>query len=164
MKHLSGNVLLFIVFTVAMLSVKPISGQKAIKKNDKTLIENSIKDRHFTFHAESALPLRMPTKNLTTDYEVQISGNTLISSLPYFGRAYKAEIGVISSPLDFTSYNISYAVSPYKKSGWNVVINVKNRDDLRYSFTLFNNGTASLNVTSISRDPISFHGYITWIK
>jgi Domain of unknown function (DUF4251) len=164
MKHLSGNVLLFLVFSVAMLSVKHISGQKATDKNDTTKFENDIRNKHFIFHAQTVLPMRMATRNLTTDYEAKVSGDTLSSSLPYFGRAFKADIGAVNSPLDFTSTAFSYAVTPYKKNGWNVVISVKDKDDLKYSFTLFNNGSASLNVTSSSRDPISFHGYLTGIK
>ncbi|HVZ95561.1 MAG TPA: DUF4251 domain-containing protein [Chitinophagaceae bacterium] len=164
MKHLNGNISLFIIFLAAVLSVKHISGQKTTKREDTTTIENGIKNKRFIFYAQTALPMRMTSRNLTTDYEVKVAGDTLISSLPYFGRAYKAEIGSVDSPLDFTSTAFSYTVSAYKKNGWNVVINVKDREGLTYSFTLFNNGSASLNVTSTSRDPISFRGYVTAIK
>lgn len=117
--------------------------------------------RHFSFIAQTVTPLRGRFRNLTTMYDVKISGDTLVSYLPFFGRAYTATINETESPLNFTSTDFSYTVTPHKKSGWNVVIKPKDNTTVQqYSFTIFSNGTASLNVINTSRDPISFNGYI----
>ncbi len=94
-------------------------------------------------------------------YDVTVSRDTLISHLPYFGRAYTAPLNPSESGLDFTSTNFSYTVTPHKKSGWDVVVKPKDNTSVQqFSFTIYTNGTASLNVISTSRDAISFNGYI----
>lgn len=132
-------------------------------KNDakKLAIKNMIDSQYFVFEAQTVSPLRGNFRNLTSSYDVCVNKDTLRSYLPFFGRAYIAPINQTKSPLDFTSTNFTYTVSPYKKSGWNIVIKPKDKTDVQqYSFIIFDNGNASLNVLSTSRDEISFHGYV----
>jgi len=157
MKYLSGNILLLGVFIIALFSVKALSGQKNTAKHPP-ITQSSLDNRHFTFHAHTALPLQMRVRNLVSDYTVSVSGDTLRSDLPYFGRAYTAVIGETTSPLDFTSHDFTSKVTPHRKGGWNVVIHINDRSDLVYSFVIFSNGSASLTVTGGNRDTISFNG------
>ena len=86
----------------------------------------------------------------------------MISNLPYYGRAYSASINPSENGLNFTSTNFDYTVTPRKKGGWEVLIKPKDANDVReMTFTIFENGTASLYVTSNNRESISFNGYIT---
>lgn len=133
------------------------------KKNDdkKIAFKNMIDSQYFVFEAQSATPMRGNFRNLTSEYEVTVTKDTLISNLPYFGRAYNSQYNPTKSSLDFTSTNFSYSVSPHKKNGWDIIIKPKDKTDiLQYFFTVFDNGSASLTVTSNSRDPISFNGYV----
>ena len=123
----------------------------------KTMVDS----QHFVFVAQSVIPLRGRFRNLTSLYDVSISKDTMVSYLPYFGRAYSAPINPSDAGLDFTSTNFLYSVTPHKKSGWDVVIKPKDKMEIQqYLFTIYDNGSASLNVISTSRDPISFNGYI----
>ena len=120
-----------------------------------------VDSQHFVFVAQSVIPLRGQFRNLTSVYDVNISKDTLVSYLPYFGRAYSAPLNPSESGLNFTSTNFSYTVTPNKKSGWDVMVKPKDNTDVQqFLFTIYDNGSASLNVTSNSRDAISFNGYI----
>ncbi len=138
------------------------TAQKNSKDNaQKISYKNMIDSQHFVFEAQSVNPLRGRFRNLTSLYEVRVNKDSLISYLPFFGRAYNPQYNPTGSALDFTSTNFSYTVTPYKKNGWNVIIKPKDKNDIeQYFFTIYDNGTASLNVTSYSRDAISFNGYI----
>ncbi|MCS3794954.1 hypothetical protein GGD38_000292 [Chitinophagaceae bacterium OAS944] len=53
-------------------------------------------------------------------------------------------------------------MSNRKKGGWNVTITPKDVQDPRQlTMSIFDNGTASVVVTSYNRQPISFNGYVT---
>ena len=120
-----------------------------------------VDSQHFVFVAQSASPLRGSFRNLTSQYDVTVSNDTMESYLPYFGRAYTAPITPSESGLNFTSTNFSYEVTPGKKNAWVVSIKPKDRQDVQqYLFTIYDNGSANLNVTSVSRDAIYFLGYI----
>jgi hypothetical protein len=91
-----------------------------------------------------------------------MSQDTLISYLPYFGRAQVAPVDPTKNSLDFTSTDFEYTKTVNKKGGWDILIKPKDQRDVQQlSFRIFDNGSASLGVASANRDPITFQGYIT---
>jgi len=159
MKHLKY---LFIVLA-ACLAFSNCSTNKKISKNsaEDVSYSNMVDSQKFVFVAESMNPLRGRLRTLTSPYDVTVLKDTLQSYLPYFGRSYNPSIAETTSPLDFTSTNFSYSVSPFKKDAWTITIKPKDKSSIQqYHFTVFNNGSATLNVTSTSSDPISFNGRI----
>ena len=153
------------LFTTCLLLVTSSQCLKAQENKEddakKTAFKNMIDSQHFVFEAQSVTPLRGNFRNLTSSYDVTVKKDILISYLPYFGRAYNAPINETQSVLDFTSTNFSYSVSPHKKNGWDIIIKPKDKTEIQqYFFTVFDNGNASLNVTSTSRDAITFNGYV----
>jgi hypothetical protein len=157
------NILFLTCLAVITFSQYSTAQKNAEDKTDskKLAFKNMVDSQHFIFVAQSVTPLRVRFRNLTSEYDVSISRDTMVSYLPYFGRATTAPLNPSESGLNFTSTNFSYSVAPYKKSGWNVEIKPKDKTDIQqFLFTIYDNGSASLNVNSISRDPISFMGYI----
>ncbi|MEP6951534.1 MAG: DUF4251 domain-containing protein [Ginsengibacter sp.] len=157
------NALLMTGLAVIIFSLSSFAQSSFADKSDpkKIAFKNMVDSQHFVFVAQSVSPLRGRFRNLTSSYDVNISKDTMICYLPYFGRAYSAPIDPSSGGLDFTSTNFSYSVTPHKKDGWNVMIKPKDNTNVQQLlFTIFDNGSASLNVTSTSRDPISFNGHI----
>ena len=137
--------------------------QKNTEKKDakKIAVKNMIDSQHFVFEAQTVLPFRGSFRNVTSPYSVTVQKDSMISYLPYFGRAYNPPIDPTDHALNFTSTNFSYSTEPQKKNGWNVIIKPKDKSEIRqYMFTIYDNGKASLQVMSNSRDPISFNGYI----
>ena len=116
--------------------------------------------KEFVFKAQSATPMSGMTRQLTTDYDVRFLGDSVISYLPYFGRAYSAGYGE-GGGIDFTSTKFEYKVIERKKGGWAVSIKPKDvRDVQTMNFSISENGYATLQVNSNNRQPISFYGYI----
>ena len=136
------------------------TGTQTAKLNSAD-VENMVSNKNFIFVAERVNPLRGMTRNLTSEYDVMIFKDSLVSYLPYFGRAYQAPINPNEGGIQFTSTDFSYATNSTKNKSWMVSVKPRdNRDIQELSFNIFDNGTATLNVTSLNIDPISFTGYV----
>lgn len=123
-------------------------------------VSNLMSGKSFIFIAQRMNPMSGPQKPLTSYYDVVVSKDTVNSFLPYFGRSYVGIINTSESPLQFISTNFSYKVSE-GKNGWEVAIAPNDRREIQsLNFTVFNNGSATLNVTSTNREAISFSGYV----
>lgn len=146
---------------IAMV-VLPAALQGQEGKDKQEVIKSLIESKQYVFKAQTALPSRGRTRPLNTEFDLRVSGDSLISYLPYFGRAYSAPINPSQGPLNFTSTDFDYKVSDRKKGGWDIDIRPKDVQDPRQmSLRVFDNGSASLTVTSNNRQPISFNGFIT---
>ncbi len=126
-----------------------------------TDIKSLIESRRFEFVAESANPLRGRTIFLSQGYTFRVQPDTLVSFLPYYGRAYQANLDPSSAGIKFNSTDFEYVEKPRKNGRWEIQIQPK---DISQSPQLFlsihENGQASLRVISIDRQSISFQGYI----
>lgn len=109
------------------------------------------------------MPTGSRNRQITSDFDLRISGDTLVCYLPYFGRAYVAPIDITKGGFQFTSTKFDYTiVDNKKKNGWDILIKPKDVSDVRdLSFTIFENGNATLRITSDNRQPIAYDGYIT---
>lgn len=165
---MKNNILFIKLLLILFISLSVFSSCSSTKntsasKNDlsPTTVKNMIDSHHFTFVAETVNPLRGRFRNLTSRYDVTVSPDSLTSYLPYFGRAYTAPIDPSQGGISFTSTNFFYEANIDKSNKWNVVIKPRDKQDVQQlNFTVFGNGSASLSVTSNSRDPISFNGHL----
>jgi len=129
----------------------------AQSKSVKALVES----KTYVFKAQSALPMSGPARNLTSDYDLRISPESVISYLPYFGRAYVAPMDPSKSALEFTSKDFTYTATPGKKEGWTVTIKPNDYKGVQLmTLSISSEGYASLQVTSTNRQAISFNGTI----
>ncbi len=128
-------------------------------------IKNLLGSQQYIFYAQSVTPFSGRQRFLTSDYTVTVSKDTVLSDLPYFGRAYAAPIGSNDGGIKFTSVDFEYKISERKKGGWEINIKPKDGQGVQQlALTIYNNGTAYLFVNSNSRQSISFNGYITGKK
>ncbi|HEV7621823.1 MAG TPA: DUF4251 domain-containing protein, partial [Flavisolibacter sp.] len=95
---------------------------RAQAKNEKTKFSDLINSRDFIFKAQTVLPLSGSFRNLTSEYDVVVSPDSVNANLPYFGRAYTAPIGESSGGINFISTNYEYNVKPWKKGSWQITI------------------------------------------
>lgn len=152
--------------TMLVISLVAVSGLRAQEdKNNKkaekeAAVKAMIEAQRYVFKPQSANPMRGRTMQLTSEYTVKVNKDTIISDLPYFGRSFTAPIDPTRGGIQFNSTKFDYALTPIKK-GWQVVIRPKDVSDVQqFLFTIFNNGSATLQVTSTNRTPISFNGYV----
>ena len=157
MKSLFATLLLLLPFT-ATFAQSNAEDKKAAKL---AAIKNMVEGQNYIFQAQQALPLGGRTRQLTSEYDLKVTKESITSYLPYFGRAYTAPIDPTKGGIQFTSKDFGYNLSPNKKDGWTAVIKPKdNRDVQSMTLNISSEGYTSLQVTSINRQPISFSGII----
>jgi hypothetical protein len=151
------------LLAITAIALFPQTGLAQNKKEKKAAaIRSMVEAQNYIFKAQTALPTSGSTRQLTTDFDLRVSKDTIISDLPYFGRAYTAPLNPSEGPLRFTSTDFQYTSTPKRKGGWDIVITPKDLQDPRQlTISIFDNGSASVVVTSYNRQPISFNGYIT---
>lgn len=124
-------------------------------------VDSLVNSKHYTFKAERVQPQRGRDRYLTSEYFLRVAGDSLVSALPFFGRAYTAPINPEDAGYDFTSTNFNYNIVPKKKGSYQITINAKDKmDAVTFVLTVFNNGKTDLQVTSVNREAISFTGYL----
>ena len=134
------------------------------QETKKTTVEQAIQSKQFIFKAQTAFPMRGGMRQLTSEYDLKVNGDTLTAYLPYFGRAYVAPIDPTKGGIQFTSTQNNYTLKVRKK---NSEINIvpKNIQEVRQlHLNISPNGNASLQVISNNRDPITFNGYVEALK
>jgi len=147
---------------ITALAFLPRTGFAQNKKDKQAAVTNMVATRNYVFKAQTALPSIGTSRQLSYDFDLRVSKDTVVSDLPYFGRAYSAPVNPNESPLHFTSTKFDYAVANKKKGGWDITITPKDvQDPKQLTLTIFDNGSASLTVTSYNRQPISYNGYVT---
>jgi hypothetical protein len=133
-------------------------------QNKDQSIPNLIQAKQYVFKVQTMLPLGGRSRQVTSDYDLTVSGDTVISYLPYIGRAY-AGIDPNDNGMNFTSTSFDYKLEPRKKGGWDITISPKDTKDVRImTLSLSENGYGSLQVISNNRSNISYNGYITAIR
>lgn len=121
----------------------------------------TITSREYVFKARMVQPMRGIARQLTPEYELVISKDSVIAFLPYFGRAYSAPIDPSSGGIKFTSTKFEYTFKSGRRGGWDIQIKPEDvRDVQQLSLSIMEDGNGSLQVTSTNRQPISFTGYI----
>ena len=124
----------------------------------KALIANSTANRTFTVEVGYVVPRRMESRFLTSTYTVRLSGDSIMSNLPYYGVAYKASFER-EGPLDFDGHIDNYTISYPKEGITRVKLFTRNKlERLEYIFDIMDDGDVSLDVYSADRDRINFTG------
>jgi len=131
-------------------------------QDKEAALKNSVEAKQFVFHAQTALPMSGSSRHLTTDYVLKISENSVVSYLPFFGRAYSVPYNSTEGGFNFTSTKFDYSSTPAKKGGWQITIKPKDVQDFKeFSLSISENGYGTLQVLSNNRQPISFTGYVS---
>lgn len=161
MKILKNLCILLLIVGAGSSTTFAQSTKKDKKAEKEATIKKNVDGQNYTFTANYVLPQRGGGKQLTeTYYDLKVSKDSIIAFLPYFGRAYfdvpyNGDMG-----MKFTSTKFNY-VAKAKKKGWEITIkptDVKNIDGLMLYVSP--DGYASLSITSVNRDFISYNGYL----
>lgn len=109
--------------------------------------------------------------NLTSSYDVKLTNDTLTAYLPYFGQAFSAPINNANDGgIKFTSTKFDYTVTQKKKGGFEIMIRPNDlqprapSDVLQMILSVGEGGWASLQITLLTRQRISFSGIVDEVK
>ena len=160
MKTLRYNKLIILALLIVAALIGSTSSAQDAKSNQDNEIKELVDAKRFTFKAQTVNPQRGRVVQLNTEYDLKLAGDTLRTYLPYFGRAYSAPIGSRGG-IEFTSNDFEYTERARKKGSWDITIKPRDVSDVReMNLVVFENGKASLRVTSNNREPISYNGYV----
>jgi hypothetical protein len=160
-----------LAFTLATLS--------AAAQTDKLTTTRIVEEKNYVFVATNAIPMNSIEINnvmskmagvanggnisLTgANYEIKVSPDSLISYLPFYGRAYTATMNNDDSGFRFTTKDFTYKTTKRKKGGWEIEMVTKDvKDNVRMSLSISENGYGTLNVFSNNKQSISYNGYLS---
>ncbi len=135
------------------------------KTEKDSRIKNLIESKNYVFKAQSVNPVRGSTRQLSSDYDLQLFNDSLVTYLPYFGRAYSAPINATDGGIKLNTTHFNYTIQKKKRGGWELYFTpTESLDISSLHLSVSASGYASLQVQSTNRDPISFNGYVTDLK
>lgn len=123
-------------------------------------VQKIIEEKNYKFNATHAMPIGGGSIYLNYSYDVQVTGDTVSSYLPFFGVAYHLEYGGRDSGFDFTLPVKNYEYEK-EEEGYLIQFDVKkDMDNISFTFHISRLGYATLNVISTNRQAISYYGRI----
>jgi hypothetical protein len=142
-----------------------VSGLGTTHAQDKneSFAKKAIQSNYYTFTPVSyASPsIGGAARQISLTYEVRVTADSVVVSLPYFGVSSSPQIGPATG-IEFGSTRFDYRVNENRKGKWLVSIKPKDAKEVKELFlTIFSDGTAILQVTSTNREPTTFNGYIS---
>jgi hypothetical protein len=118
----------------------------------------AIADKRWHIDINSMNTMRYGSRTVTSDFYLELRGDTLFSYLPYLGQVQISTMSP-SIGLNFEEPVLTYKESKPKSKYTQVDIDVKTREDsYHYVIEIYDNGQAYIRVRSMNRDPISFDG------
>jgi len=164
MKTLAFTFILILSVTLvfAQDSKKSKKQLKAEKKAERIQqVKTAIDNKSFVFKAYSVVPKNEKTKALISDFGIEVSVDSIFSYMPYYGNTYSRDYASTNdSPMGFMQPIESYK-RVKTKSGYDVSINVKNKNDIiDLAFHISKNGDATVVASSLNRQSITYMGEI----
>jgi len=153
--------LLFLAGLMTVVAVGFVScmSSNAVSKNELSqIVRKQIDDRHFTIEVTRMLPMNGRSSELTSLYSLTVNSDSIDSYLPYFGTAYSIPYGG-GQGLTFKAPITDYTENFDSKGTADISIQTRSEDDnYHYRIQIFKNGSASILVTPVNRQAISFYG------
>ena len=166
MKQMKSNFLLFFSACSLMLVFFIVSSfnMKDTITFTQDEIGQAINNDRWDFTADYAMPSYGKSRNITGVYFVKCRKDSLIVSLPYYGKITSPAGANNANPLDFQTSGFNITKEKRKKSGWFVTIKPINSEVRSMTFTFYENGSAQLNFVMTNRSGISFSGKVSAAK
>lgn len=149
---------LFVVAFMAACASTPAAVKDRERQELASNIKKGVEDRNFKIDVNFVTPVRFPAMHIDGGYELRVHGDSIYSYLPFFGRVYVAPYGREDQGLHFADTLSDYTVRR-KKDQFIIRMTVRRPADTHvYNLVVFDNGNASVDVTSQQRERISYSG------
>ena len=159
MKKLILYLLPLVMLCAACATTEEARQRKAVKRAlVAQRINQQINDMRFRIYVDMMHPTGYPARHLTSTYYFEVKGDTVISYLPYMGRAYNVPYGG-GKALNFEGKLLNSDVQRERDDRYMINLEVSSDEDLyRYVIDTFDDGTSTIYVYSRERESISFSG------
>ena len=151
---------LIALFAVAVAACSSLTSAERAERDARTAqaVEKALTKRHYRVEISMMNPRRGRAVHVSPDFSLEVKGDTLVSYLPYFGRAYSVPYGG-GKGLNFTAPIREYHTSKGRNGATLVRMKAINEEDV-YSFRLeiFPNGSTSIDLTARERESINYNG------
>ena len=149
------SLLLITAMGISTLSAQTKKERKELKKQ---VVEKLVTSGKYKIDVNRALPARGRSITLTSPYSVEIRNDSVISYLPYYGRAYSIPYGG-GEGLNFKAPLTDYKLEWDKKETAKIKFSARSEED-KFDFIIdvFSNGSSSIFVNMQNRQSISFQG------
>lgn len=157
---MKGNRFLMVLGVVLLLGVQPFFAQSKAERaeKEKQVVKELLESKQYIIEVDRAIPMSGRSRHLTTNYTLEIKGDSVNSYLPYFGQAYSVPYGG-GKGLIFEAPVSDYRLSFNKKGVAQIHFKSKtDEDNFTYSIEVFPNGSTTINVAPVNRQSISFYG------
>ena len=124
------------------------------------LVKQQLDAQRYEITIQFMQPRRGAMQSVNSRYFIRVDGTHLRSSLPYIGVAYSIPYGG-GKGLSFESEIEEYVEDSHRADRRRFIFSTDNEEDyLVYRLTVFNNGSADLEVSSRNRESISYRGFL----
>ena len=158
---------LSLFFSLAMISLSgcATSEEKVAQMAELSAnVTNALNNRDYKIAIDRMYPMRGSSRHVSFGYSVEVRNDTLISYLPYFGRAYNVPYGG-GKGLNFSAPISSYQEYMKRNGLRHIEIGVTNEEDTYiYTIDVFDNGSSSVDVRARQRERISYSGNVEFGK
>ena len=121
-------------------------------------VSAALDERRYEIDIRTMSPRHGVTKTVTDRWSLEVKGDTVVSYLPYFGRAYNVPYGG-GKGLNFTAPIAEYTETVGQKNERRIQMVVTNDEDTYlYYIEVYENGNSFIDVQSKERDGISYSG------
>jgi len=152
------NWIIIIMMAAALAGCATTAERMEREARTAAQVSEALASRHYTINVLMMYPQRGRAVNLTTNYSVEVKGDSLISYLPYFGRAYNVPYGG-GKGLNFIAPITGYQTETDRKGITRVVLTSENeKDHYRYILEVSSSGDSYIQVQSRQRDFIRYSG------
>jgi len=132
---------------------------KVLPSAGNSEIAGAINTDKWIFTVDQVRPQSGRSRAANGHYDVVFKRDTVTVYLPYFGRSYGTAGILNNNPLDFKTTNFIFNKEEGKRGAWLVTIHPKDNNEVQsLAFTLYDKGSAQLDVLMTNRSPISFSG------
>lgn len=152
------QILMLLLALLVGLPTLSAQTKKEKKEQKKEAVKKLIVSENYKIDVRTALPMRGRSIPLSSPYSLEIRNDSVISYLPYFGRAYSIPYGG-GDGLNFRAPLKEYSMEMDKKGNAVIKFTARNPEDrYEYRAKVYSNGSASIDVNMTNRQSISFQG------
>jgi len=162
MKHYLSSLVLLFLAVVLLCGCATAEERAARAALQAAKVKKALSEKRFMINVDYMYPLSGTPKHLSYGYSLEVRNDSLISYLPYFGRAFNVPYGG-GKALNFSERIGSYHEQEKGNGQRHIEIGVRNEEDTyTYYIDVFDNGSSSIDVQARERDVISFSGMMTF--